>query len=38
MLDRPEKEEFDHASSILYFTVPNISSRASEDEGQRREV
>jgi len=24
MLDRPEKSEFDHPSSILYFTVPDI--------------
>ncbi len=24
MLDRPEKQEFDHASSILYFAVPDI--------------
>lgn len=24
MLDRPEKPEFDHPSSILYFAVPNI--------------
>jgi len=24
MLDRPEKPEFDHASSILYFSVPDI--------------
>jgi methylmalonyl-CoA/ethylmalonyl-CoA epimerase len=24
MLDRPEKSEFDHASSILYFAVPDI--------------
>jgi methylmalonyl-CoA/ethylmalonyl-CoA epimerase len=24
MLDRAEKPEFDHPSSILYFTVPNI--------------
>jgi len=24
MLDRPEKPEFDHASSILYFAVPDI--------------
>jgi methylmalonyl-CoA/ethylmalonyl-CoA epimerase len=26
MLDRPEKPEFDHASSILYFSVPDIHS------------
>src|SRR5215472_16874696 len=25
-LDRPEKQEFDHASSILYFSVPGIKS------------
>ena len=24
MLDRPEKPEFDHSSSILYFSVPDI--------------
>ena len=26
MLDRPEKQEFDHASSILYFAVPDINA------------
>jgi methylmalonyl-CoA/ethylmalonyl-CoA epimerase len=26
MIDRPEKPEFDHASSILYFAVPDIKS------------
>ena len=26
MLDRPEKPEFDHPSSILYFTVPDIQA------------
>src|SRR5580700_10324790 len=26
MLDRPEKPEFDHAASILYFAVPDIQS------------
>jgi methylmalonyl-CoA/ethylmalonyl-CoA epimerase len=26
MLDRAEKPEFDHASSILYFAVPNIEA------------
>jgi len=26
MLDRPEKQEFDHASSILYFSVSDIKS------------
>jgi catechol 2,3-dioxygenase-like lactoylglutathione lyase family enzyme len=26
MLSRPEKPEFDHPSSVLYFTVPDIVS------------
>jgi methylmalonyl-CoA/ethylmalonyl-CoA epimerase len=26
MIDRPEKPEFDHPSSILYFAVPDIKS------------
>jgi methylmalonyl-CoA/ethylmalonyl-CoA epimerase len=26
MIDRPEKKEFDHASSILYFAVPDIQT------------
>ena len=26
MLDTPEKSEFDHPSSILYFTVPDIAA------------
>src|SRR6266516_2672972 len=26
MLDRPDKAEFDHASSILYFSVPDIQA------------
>ncbi|MGB8583336.1 MAG: VOC family protein [Candidatus Sulfotelmatobacter sp.] len=26
MLDRAEKPEFDHPSSVLYFAVPNIQS------------
>lgn len=26
LLDRPEKPEFDHASSILYFAVPDIQA------------
>jgi len=26
MLDRPEKQEFDHASSILYFAVTDIKA------------
>src|SRR5262252_3339953 len=29
MLDRPEKPEFDHASSILYFAVPDIKAAHS---------
>ena len=30
MLDRPEKPEFDHPPSILYFTVPDIRAAYSE--------
>src|SRR5579859_6335504 len=26
MLDKPEKPEFDHPSSILYFAVPDIQA------------
>ena len=26
LLDHPDKPEFDHASSILYFTVPDIKA------------
>src|ERR1700687_4641417 len=26
MLDRPEKTEFDHPGSVLYFTVPDLIS------------
>src|SRR5262252_7539700 len=26
MLDRPKKPKFDHASSILYFAVPDIQN------------
>ncbi len=26
MIDKPEKAEFDHASSILYFAVPDIQT------------
>ena len=26
MLDKPEKAEFDHPSSILYFSVPDIQA------------
>jgi methylmalonyl-CoA/ethylmalonyl-CoA epimerase len=29
MLDHPEKPEFDHASSILYFAVPDIQAASS---------
>lgn len=39
MLDRPEKPEFDHASSILYFAVPDIHSayRGMKEKGVRFE-
>lgn len=39
MLDRPEKPEFDHASSILYFAVPDIKSAYANmrDKGVRFE-
>ncbi len=39
MLDRPEKPEFDHASSILYFAVPDINSAFSalKEKGVRFE-
>jgi methylmalonyl-CoA/ethylmalonyl-CoA epimerase len=30
MLDRAEKQEFDHASSILYFAVPDIRAAHSK--------
>ncbi len=30
MLDKPEKAEFDHPSSILYFAVPDIHGGAQE--------
>lgn len=30
MLTRPEKPEFDHAGSILYFSVPNIQAAYSK--------
>ena len=35
MLDRPEKPEFIHASSILYFSVPDIQAAHSslKDKG-----
>lgn len=35
MLDRAEKPEFDHLSSVLYFTVPDIhtSYRKLKDSG-----
>ena len=34
MVDRPEKPEFDHASSILYFAVPNIKAARSGMEAK----
>ena len=34
MLDRPEKQEFDHASSILYFAVPDIQVARARMKGQ----
>ncbi len=39
MLDRPEKPEFDHASSILYFAVPDIQAAfgAMKEKGVRFE-
>jgi methylmalonyl-CoA/ethylmalonyl-CoA epimerase len=39
MLDRPEKQEFDHASSILYFAVPDIKAAHArlKDAGVRFE-
>ncbi|HTS49081.1 MAG TPA: VOC family protein [Bryobacteraceae bacterium] len=39
MLDRPEKPEFDHASSILYFAVPDIQAAHArmKDQGVRFE-
>jgi methylmalonyl-CoA/ethylmalonyl-CoA epimerase len=39
MLDRPEKPEFDHASSILYLSVPDIqaSHAAMKAKGVRFE-
>ena len=36
MLTRPEKPEFDHPSSVLYFTVPDIAS--AHQEMRRRGV
>jgi catechol 2,3-dioxygenase-like lactoylglutathione lyase family enzyme len=30
MLSRPEKPEFDHPSSVLYFTVPDIQAAYRE--------
>ena len=33
MLDRPEKPEFDHPSSILYFAVPDIQSAHARMKG-----
>lgn len=39
MLDRPDKPEFDHASSILYFAVPDIQAAYSgmKEKGVRFE-
>jgi methylmalonyl-CoA/ethylmalonyl-CoA epimerase len=39
MLDRPEKPEFDHPSSILYFAVPDIQAAhaAMKDKGVKFE-
>lgn len=39
MLDHPEKSDFDHPSSILYFAVPDIQSahRALKEKGVRFE-
>jgi methylmalonyl-CoA/ethylmalonyl-CoA epimerase len=39
MLDRPAKPEFDHASSILYFAVPDIQAAhaSMKDKGVRFE-
>lgn len=34
MLTRPEKPEFDHPSSILYFTVPDIRAAHSAMKGK----
>ena len=34
MLDRPEKPEFDHASSILYFAVPDIKAAHENMKGK----
>lgn len=34
MLTRPEKPEFDHPSSILYFAVPDIQSAHAKMKGK----
>lgn len=34
MIDRPERPEFDHPSSILYFAVSDIQSAFSELKGK----
>ncbi len=34
MLTRPEKPEFDHPSSILYFTVPDIRAAHAAMKGK----
>jgi methylmalonyl-CoA/ethylmalonyl-CoA epimerase len=39
MIDHPEKPEFDHASSVLYFVVPDIqmAHAAMKDRGVKFE-
>jgi len=34
MIDRPEKPEFDHPSSILYFAVPDIQAAHAQMKHQ----
>jgi methylmalonyl-CoA/ethylmalonyl-CoA epimerase len=34
MIDRPEKPEFDHAGSILYFSVPDIQAAYAKLKGK----
>lgn len=34
MLDRPAKREFDHASSIVYFAVPDIQAAHARLKGK----
>jgi methylmalonyl-CoA/ethylmalonyl-CoA epimerase len=35
MLDRPQKPEFDHPSSVLYFAVPDIQCGLRKIERRR---